>query len=288
MHIVIDFDGVIVSDKYPKIGELKRHSKQVINKWYDEGHIIIINTCRTNKYAQDVKDFLQTVGIKYNFLNENDPSLIEKYDTDCRKIGGDIYIDDKNLGCKIVYWKSIEKQVDNFLNHKPYIICIVGESGSGKTTLADYIESQHGIPSIQSYTDRPKRHPNETGHTFVTKEEYNKFSTEDMVASAKFGDYRYCCLKKDLKPYNVYVIDELAMMNLVKNNDYNVLTIRLKRSEDKRIKSVGEERVKRDEGKFGYYHDYSYCIVNDTTIEEMYDKIDRRLDFSLNGRWFHD
>jgi len=55
-------------------------------------------------------------------------------------------------------------------NRKPLIICIVGESGSGKTTIAEYIEREHGIKMMESYTDRPMRYPGETGHTFVTKE----------------------------------------------------------------------------------------------------------------------
>ena len=57
---------------------------------------------------------------------------------------------------------------------KDKIICIVGRSGSGKTTAAEYLEELYGLKSIQSYTTRPKRKPNETGHTFVTEDEFDK------------------------------------------------------------------------------------------------------------------
>jgi len=282
--IVIDFDDTIVTNNYPSIGELKVGAKRVINKLYDEGHTIIINTCRVNEYEDEARKALNDNGIKYHYLNENSEELIEKYNMDCRKISGDIYIDNKNLGTKIISWDDIEQKIDYYINHKPIIFAIVGESGSGKTTLVDYIERQHNIPMIQSYTDRPKRYEDEIGHTFVTKEEYNNLSKEDMIAETQFGEYRYCCLKQDVQPYNTYVIDEREMINLTKNKDYEVVSIMVKRDIEKRKLAVTEERLKRDEGKFGQYHDYSYCIMNNCRLEDMIKKMDDILVFMLNDR----
>ena len=44
---------------------------------------------------------------------------------------------------------------------------IVGASGSGKTTVANALEEKYGYKQFQSYTTRPMRTENETGHTFV-------------------------------------------------------------------------------------------------------------------------
>lgn len=107
MIIAIDFDDTIVSNNYPKIGNLKENAKKIINKLYKEGNIIIIWTCRHDKKLQDVITFLKDNEIKYNYINENENELIKKYG-DTRKVNADIYIDDKNLG-GIPNWNTIYK-----------------------------------------------------------------------------------------------------------------------------------------------------------------------------------
>lgn len=95
--LVIDFDGTIAKNDYPKIGEIKKNAKHYINKLYDEGYGIVINTCRSGIFEADAINFLNNTGIKYHYINCNFPHLIEKYGADCRKISGDIYIDDRCL-----------------------------------------------------------------------------------------------------------------------------------------------------------------------------------------------
>jgi hydroxymethylpyrimidine pyrophosphatase-like HAD family hydrolase len=99
MIIAIDFDGTIVDHEFPKIGRLRDFAKYTINKLYETGHTIIIWTCRnkkeTPKEYQDMIDFLLTNGIRFHYINQNDPSnrfLPEP------KIYADCYIDDKNFG----------------------------------------------------------------------------------------------------------------------------------------------------------------------------------------------
>ena len=53
------------------------------------------------------------------------------------------------------------------------IYLIVGKSGSGKTTLVNELR-KYGYTSVESYTTRPKRFKNETGHTFITEEEFDR------------------------------------------------------------------------------------------------------------------
>lgn len=97
MIVVIDFDGTIVEDAYPEIGLLRRNAKEVINRLYEEGNYIVINTCRSGAFEIDACTFLEGEGVKYHYINHNPPHLIEKFGQDCRKISGDIYIDDKCL-----------------------------------------------------------------------------------------------------------------------------------------------------------------------------------------------
>mgnify|MGYP000801673411 CR=1 FL=1 len=53
------------------------------------------------------------------------------------------------------------------------IYLIVGPSGSGKSSVARELEKRYGFGEIQSYTERPRRYPDEPGHTFVTPEEFD-------------------------------------------------------------------------------------------------------------------
>ncbi len=84
------------------------------------------------------------------------------------------------------------------------IYLIVGKSGSGKTTLVEALK-KYGYSSIESYTTRPKRFENETGHTFVTEEEFDQL--KDMCAYVKYNGYRYCATSEQVNNSTLYVID---------------------------------------------------------------------------------
>ena len=95
--IAIDFDGTIIQDKYPDIGNPYPGAIQAINELYDDGYCIIIDSCRARDKEDEMIDWLNRNGVKYCHCNENCRILIRRYSTDCRKISADIYIDDKSL-----------------------------------------------------------------------------------------------------------------------------------------------------------------------------------------------
>lgn len=86
-----------------------------------------------------------------------------------------------------------------------FIFLIVGCSGCGKTTITEQLEKIYGLKPIQSYTTRPKRYDDETGHTFVTNEEFDKLT--DMVAYTEFAGYRYCATAEQVEDNDLYIID---------------------------------------------------------------------------------
>jgi len=251
LRIAIDFDGTIVVSDYPKIGRLMTNAKETINKWYSQGHIISINTCRAEAFLDDCKSFLADNDIKYHFINENDPALVEMYGMDTRKMSADIYFDDKAIG-GFCGWAKADEYVTIRANRKPVIICIVGRSGAGKTTLADYIEVNFGVKMIQSRTTRAPRYEGEDGHTFVSSEEFDSYSKSDMLAFTTFGDNRYCCLTEDVREESTYVIDEKGLIYLKETfgDVYDIHSILVTCNKAERIARAGEERVARDEGMF--------------------------------------
>jgi len=155
---------------------------------------------------------------------------------------------------------------------KDKIITITGPSGSGKTFAAEFIEEVYGILMIQSWTDRPKRYENENGHTFISKEEFDKLDVNDMIALTNFGGYRYCCLKSDVKDINTYVIDDKGVDYLEEHykDVYDIVKIYINRPLSERKKIVDEERLKRDEKMFYKpLSDFDYVIQNDSDIENF-------------------
>ena len=85
------------------------------------------------------------------------------------------------------------------------IFLIVGCSGSGKTTITEQLEQKYGLKSIQSYTTRKPRYEGETGHIFISDEEFNKLT--DMVAYTEFAGNRYCATAEQVENNDLYIID---------------------------------------------------------------------------------
>lgn len=161
--------------------------------------------------------------------------------------------------------------LDDFLN-RPKILAIVGESGTGKTTAAEYIETLYDIPMVRSYTDREPRSPEDTSHTFLSKEEFDAIPREDMIVYTEFGGNRYCCQHKDIHPLNTYVIEEdgyLKLKNIYKSQ-YRVEGLRLHRLDETRLDAIGQERFDRDKNKFilpSYFYEHVYN--NDGDFEDL-------------------
>ena len=94
--IAIDFDGTIVENAFPNIGKpisdtvafIKRHRRKYI--W-------ILLTCREGEKLRDAVEFLDSIGIQFDCVNDNAPEVIERFGNNPRKIFADFYIDDKNV-----------------------------------------------------------------------------------------------------------------------------------------------------------------------------------------------
>ena len=95
--VAIDFDDTIVEYDYPFIGNPKFYSIRALKEIKEAGWKIIIWTCRTGKYIDDIKNFFKKWDIKIDTINENVPEYQELGYKDSRKITADIYIDGRSL-----------------------------------------------------------------------------------------------------------------------------------------------------------------------------------------------
>jgi len=102
------------------------------------------------------------------------------------------------------------------------IICLLGYSASGKTTCAEELRKL-GYNVIDSFTTRPRRTPNESGHEFITLadlhmenipvEDQTRIIKESAMAYTYVNDAHYFTTIEQFsynKP-NVYVIDEAGI-----------------------------------------------------------------------------
>lgn len=96
--------------------------------------------------------------------------------------------------------------------NKPLYL-FVGKSASGKTTIAEILESKYNYKTLQSYTTRHKRYENETGHTFISEEEFNNL--ENIIAYTEYNGYKYCATKEQIDDVSIYVIDVPGVKTLL-------------------------------------------------------------------------
>ena len=95
------------------------------------------------------------------------------------------------------------------------IYLIVGCSGSGKTAITEKLEELYNLKSIQSYTTRKPRYDGETGHTFISNEEFDELL--DMVAYTEFAGNRYCATTEQVENNDLYVIDPNGVDYFIKS-----------------------------------------------------------------------
>lgn len=113
MIIATDFDGVLCEKRWPSIGA---PNKKLIKKLADlkqEGHVIILWTCRTDdpfiddtgktrNLLDEAVRFCDAYGLTFSYINEPDPDSVAMYGRNPRKIYANIYIDDQNAGAEFM------------------------------------------------------------------------------------------------------------------------------------------------------------------------------------------
>lgn len=87
-----DFDGTIVEKDFPKIGAIKEKEVLYMDEiWKEISNVIIIWTCRSGDYLDQMRVFLLENNIPFDFINEN-----PLFDTGSRKVFAHKYIDDRS------------------------------------------------------------------------------------------------------------------------------------------------------------------------------------------------
>ncbi len=95
--IAVDFDGTIVEDAYPDIGNAKLFAFETLKQLQNDGHRLILWTYRNGRKLDEAVAFCKKNGIEFYAVNKNYPE--ETFEGKVsRKINADLFIDDRNIG----------------------------------------------------------------------------------------------------------------------------------------------------------------------------------------------
>lgn len=100
--LAVDFDGTLVQDKFPNIGELNVYLFELIKSLKKSGVKVILWTCRTDyedgpKYLTDAINFCSENGLVFDAVNDNIEDVKQSFGKNPRKILANWYLDDKNI-----------------------------------------------------------------------------------------------------------------------------------------------------------------------------------------------
>ena len=97
MKIAVDFDGTIVTHKYPKIGKPLPFSFETLKAIQQKGHLLILWTFRSGKYLDEAVAYCKKHGLEFFAVNKSYPE--EQFDESrSPKPDVDLFIDDRNIG----------------------------------------------------------------------------------------------------------------------------------------------------------------------------------------------
>lgn len=104
LTIAVDFDGTCVHSEFPHVGRDMFGAELALKRMMDDGHRLILWTCREHFPYMDVPDILDLAikwfedrGIKLWAINGN-PEMIQYNYPIARKCHADIVIDDHAIG----------------------------------------------------------------------------------------------------------------------------------------------------------------------------------------------
>ncbi len=113
MIIAVDFDNTIARTTFPEIHGEMPGAIATLHNFQKAGHTVILWTCREGKVLEEALLWLAQHNFFPDCVNGHTPAQLEKRGTNPRKLGADIYIDDRNAMTEID-WTEIQ----DFVNRK--------------------------------------------------------------------------------------------------------------------------------------------------------------------------
>jgi len=109
--IAVDFDGTIVEDRYPAIGDERIFAFETLKRLQADGHRLILWTYRHGKKLDEAIEYCKNNAIEFYAVNQSFPGETTD-DNISRKIHADLFIDDRNIG-GILGWGEVYQMLTN-------------------------------------------------------------------------------------------------------------------------------------------------------------------------------
>ena len=93
----VDFDGTLCKNVWPEIGEPHDEMIASVKRLRQDGHKIILWTCREGDDLNKALSWCADQGLVFDAVNDNLEEIKEFFGGNSRKIVADFYIDDKAL-----------------------------------------------------------------------------------------------------------------------------------------------------------------------------------------------
>lgn len=92
----VDFDGLLVKNEFPEIGEIRQPMFNAVKLLQKNGWKIILWSCRTGDMLKDAVEFCVQHGLVPDAVNENLKEVKEYFGGDTRKVFANMYLDDRS------------------------------------------------------------------------------------------------------------------------------------------------------------------------------------------------
>ena len=135
MTIAVDFDGTIVTHKYPNIGEEIPFAVDTLKMLRNDGHKLILWSVREGELLDAAVQWCRNRGLEFYAVNRDYPE--ETTDNNpyfSRKLKVDMFIDDRNLG-GLPDWGTLYQMISQHQTWQDVIDEALSQSDNTHTAL---------------------------------------------------------------------------------------------------------------------------------------------------------
>lgn len=108
--IAVDFDGTLVENKYPEIGEINQTVWQAVLAAQNSGVKLILWTSRTEEFLDDAVQFCKQNGLVFDAINDNIDE-VKALGWNARKVFATMYVDDRSAWLAEGAFEQMDKWV---------------------------------------------------------------------------------------------------------------------------------------------------------------------------------